>query len=151
MKDKYLNTYISRVEALIRQQEEQQQQIYDSPKKKKRKYKKNLLLDMENEAPRNLVLGMDYGDDQGLVFNSKFECGNLNIVFKTEVDYEYDLLLQNDVNTDKNTQWFYFKVANTKKGKIAKFNILNFVISFISLINHSFILSIKITLCITRE
>jgi len=38
----------------------------------------------------------------------------------------YDLLLQNDVNTNGNTQWFNFKVSNTKKDLKIKFNIKNF-------------------------
>ena len=40
---------------------------------------------------------------QDLEFDSKFECGNLNLAYKQNSD-EYDLLLQNDVNTDGNTQ-----------------------------------------------
>jgi len=48
-----------------------------------------------------------------LIFDSKFESGNLNLAYINELEYE--LLLQNDVNTDRNTQWFYFKVSNTLK------------------------------------
>lgn len=40
---------------------------------------------------------------------------------------EYNLLLQNDVNTQGHTQWFFFKVANTTKSLRVKFNILNLV------------------------
>jgi hypothetical protein len=34
--------------------------------------------------------------------------------------------MQNDTNTKGSTQWFYFKVRNTKRMKV-KFNIINFV------------------------
>lgn len=38
---------------------------------------------------------------------------------------EYNLLLQNDINTTGYSQWFFFKVSNTHKNKRVKFNILN--------------------------
>jgi hypothetical protein len=34
--------------------------------------------------------------------------------------------MQNDINTDGHTQWFYFRVLNTRAGHTVKFNILNF-------------------------
>jgi hypothetical protein len=34
--------------------------------------------------------------------------------------------MQNDVNTQGHTQWFYFRVQNTKANQRVKFNILNF-------------------------
>ena len=40
-------------------------------------------------------------------------------------DNEYDLVLRPDINTKGHTQWFYFSVANTQRGKPVKFNILN--------------------------
>ena len=41
-------------------------------------------------------------------------------------DIEYNLILQNDVNTCGHTQWFYFKVkTNFKEKTIVRFNILN--------------------------
>ena len=38
---------------------------------------------------------------------------------------EYDLVLQNDINTKGNTQWFYFRVKNPPKKKALKINIVN--------------------------
>lgn len=38
---------------------------------------------------------------------------------------EYDLVLQNDINTNGHTQWFFFKVSNTRKGHKVRFNIIN--------------------------
>jgi hypothetical protein len=59
-----------------------------------------------------------------LVFESRFECGNLSLVSKLS-DWEYNLLLQNDINTNGYSQWFFFKVSNTCKNQKVKFNILN--------------------------
>ena len=63
-------------------------------------------------------------EDKTLVFESRFESGNLNLAIKM-ADNEYNLLLQNDINTNGHTQWFFFKVSNTFKGQSVKFNILN--------------------------
>lgn len=63
-------------------------------------------------------------EDKTLVFESRFESGNLSLAIKMS-DNEYNLLLQNDINTKGHTQWFYFRVSNTKKGHTVKFNILN--------------------------
>ncbi|EAS03740.2 zinc carboxypeptidase family protein (macronuclear) [Tetrahymena thermophila SB210] len=63
--------------------------------------------------------------DRTLIFESRFESGNLSIAAKIS-DEEYDLLLQNDINTHGHTQWFFFKVKNTFSGSRVKFNILNF-------------------------
>jgi len=60
-----------------------------------------------------------------LEFDSVFESGNLAIAIKVE-DNEYNLLLQNDLNTNGHTQWFYFRVkSNFNKKTTVKFNILN--------------------------
>ena len=60
-----------------------------------------------------------------LEFDSVFESGNLAVAIKVS-DTEYNCLLQNDVNTNGHTQWFYFKVkANFKKRTSVKFNLLN--------------------------
>ena len=40
-------------------------------------------------------------------------------------DNEYNLLLQNDINTNGYSQWFFFKVSNTISGHKCRFNILN--------------------------
>ena len=63
-------------------------------------------------------------DDLTLVFESRFESGNLDTVYKVS-DFEYNLLLQNDINTRGNTQWFFFKTLNTFKDLTVKFNIVN--------------------------
>lgn len=65
-------------------------------------------------------------NDTTLVFESRFESGNLCLAAKVS-EWEYNLFMQNDVNTEGHTQWFYFQVSNTKARSSVKFNIMNFV------------------------
>jgi len=65
-------------------------------------------------------------NNETLIFNSHFESGNLRSATKVS-DVEYKLILKNDALTKGNTQWFYFKVSNTRKGKAITFHIVNFV------------------------
>lgn len=62
--------------------------------------------------------------DDTLVFESRFESGNLLAAIKIKDD-EYDLILSNDINTNGHTQWYFFRVGNTMKGKTVVFNIVN--------------------------
>lgn len=48
-------------------------------------------------------------DDHTLIFESRFESGNLRRAVKIG-DYEYNLILKYDHNTTAFTQWFYFKI-----------------------------------------
>ena len=52
--------------------------------------------------------------DRTLVFESRFESGNLQLSHKVH-DNEYNLVLQNDINSKGHTQWFYFRVTNAKR------------------------------------
>jgi len=36
--------------------------------------------------------------------------------------------MQNDINTQGHTQWFFFKIYKTHKNHKVKFNIMNFVL-----------------------
>mmetsp|Transcript_4821 Transcript_4821/g.7261 ORF Transcript_4821/g.7261 Transcript_4821/m.7261 type:complete len:336 (-) Transcript_4821:2969-3976(-) len=63
-------------------------------------------------------------DDETLIFESRFESGNLLAAIKVS-EVEYDLILQNDINTNGNTQWYFFRVANKVAGKKIRFNFLN--------------------------
>jgi len=59
-----------------------------------------------------------------LIFDSNFECGNLDkVVAKSEA--EYNLYLCSDTNSINRRQWFYFSTTNTKRGATVKFNIVN--------------------------
>ena len=62
-------------------------------------------------------------EDNTLIFESRFESGNLAAATKVS-DNDYHLLLQNDVNTGGHTQWFFFRVQNVIKGE-TRFNMLN--------------------------
>lgn len=57
-------------------------------------------------------------------FSSNFECGNLFRVYQVEYN-EFDLVLQNDINTKGNNQWFFFMVKHVPKGLTLKINIVN--------------------------
>ena len=72
--------------------------------------------------------------DETLVFESRFESGNLRLA-KQIADYEYDLYLKADYNTNSYTQWFYFRITNTRKDRTYRINIKNFQKSD-SLYNH---------------
>ena len=67
-------------------------------------------------------------------FSSNYDSANLFAVIKVffilkfkKQPFEYDLILQNDMNSKGNTQWFNFLVNFTEEGTY-KFNIMNFVI-----------------------
>jgi hypothetical protein len=64
--------------------------------------------------------------DQTLIFESRFESGNLRRAVKIS-DNEYDLYLKNDYGTNGYTQWFFFKVSNTRADRTYRFNIVNFM------------------------
>jgi hypothetical protein len=63
--------------------------------------------------------------DDTLIFESRFESGNLKRVIQTS-DYEYDLYLNPDYNTGNFTQWYFFRIQNTRKNIIYTFNIRNY-------------------------
>ena len=63
-------------------------------------------------------------DDKTLIFESRFESGNLLAAIKIS-DNEYDLVLQNDINTNGHTQWFFYRVTGGMPGQRVRFNIIN--------------------------
>lgn len=52
-------------------------------------------------------------DPDDLIFESRFESGNLARVVKVTQNY-YELYLRPDMYTNRHTQWFYFRVKNTR-------------------------------------
>ncbi|XP_069808017.1 cytosolic carboxypeptidase 3 isoform X2 [Dendropsophus ebraccatus] len=62
--------------------------------------------------------------DNTLEFESRFESGNLQKVVQVG-DYDYQLTLRTDLYTDRHTQWFYFRVKNTRAGVPYRFTIVN--------------------------
>ncbi|XP_064602281.1 cytosolic carboxypeptidase 2-like [Liolophura sinensis] len=65
-------------------------------------------------------------EDQTLLFESRFECGNLGKVVQIG-EYDYELWLKYDYYTHKHTQWYYFQVNNTRANKLYRFTIVNFM------------------------
>jgi len=78
--------------------------------------------------------------DNTLIFESRFESGNLLASYKINENI-YQLILQNDTNTHGYSQWFFFRVSNTKKGAIVNLNIINLMKSY-SLFNKGMKISI---------
>ncbi|XP_075131409.1 cytosolic carboxypeptidase 3 [Leptodactylus fuscus] len=64
--------------------------------------------------------------DNTLVFESRFESGNLQKVVQVG-DYDYELTLRTDLYTERHTQWYYFRVQNTRAGVPYRFTITNFM------------------------
>ncbi|XP_068166619.1 cytosolic carboxypeptidase 1 isoform X2 [Antennarius striatus] len=64
------------------------------------------------------------GNGESLKFNSQFESGNLRKAVQVR-KYEYDLLLNSDINSNHHHQWFYFEVSGMRVGTTYRFNIIN--------------------------
>ena len=47
------------------------------------------------------------------------------LIFYHRDEYNYDLWLRNDLYTNKHTQWFYFRVSNTRANVQYRFTIVN--------------------------
>lgn len=86
--------------------------------------RKSSIDEAANDTPITPFYSPFNKQDKTLVFESRFECGNLSLVSKVSSS-EYNLLIQNDINTNGYSQWFFFKVSNTFRGHKVKFNILN--------------------------
>ncbi|XP_055304001.1 cytosolic carboxypeptidase Nna1-like [Sitodiplosis mosellana] len=74
----------------------------------------------------NAHLNCNVVSDDDLVFESRFESGNLAKAIKITPVY-YELYLRPDLYTNKHTQWFYFRVTNVKKGFTYRLSIVNLV------------------------
>ncbi|NWI15558.1 CBPC4 carboxypeptidase, partial [Crypturellus soui] len=59
-----------------------------------------------------------------LTFFSKFESGNLRKAIQVR-EFEYDLIMNADVNSSQHHQWFYFEVRGMKLAVPYRFNIIN--------------------------
>lgn len=75
-----------------------------------------IISDVHNKPQRNL--------QSKFTFNSYFESGNIDKVFK-RTENEFDLLMKTDTNSLGYAQWFYFEVTSSVTGDL-KMNILNF-------------------------
>jgi len=63
--------------------------------------------------------------EEGCLFYSKFECGNLKRAIKLS-NTEYNLLIEPDFNTKGHMHWFYFQISSKlPKGTVLTFHISN--------------------------
>lgn len=65
--------------------------------------------------------------DPTLIFESRFESGNLRRAVQTGEPYSYNLILKYDYQTTTYTQWFYFRITNVRKDVRYKFTVINLV------------------------
>ncbi|KAK6492975.1 cytosolic carboxypeptidase 1-like isoform X1 [Huso huso] len=63
-------------------------------------------------------------DGESLKFNSQFESGNVRKAIQVR-KFEYDLILNSDINSNHYHQWFYFEVSGMRSGVSYRFNIIN--------------------------
>eukprot|EP00118_Oscarella_pearsei_P011888 m.83416 g.83416 ORF g.83416 m.83416 type:complete len:982 (+) comp36345_c0_seq6:123-3068(+) len=75
------------------------------------------------EKPKSLSSDDDDLKD-ALLFESRFECGNLRKAIQVRSS-EYDLVLNADINSQRHHQWFYFEVSNFNSDIPYRFNIIN--------------------------
>ncbi|CAD8198570.1 unnamed protein product [Paramecium pentaurelia] len=75
--------------------------------------------------PQLPFLGMNPISISRIKFNSIFESGNLDIVIQVS-EYEYDLYMRVDGNTQGHTSWYNFELSGMKQGEKIQLNICNF-------------------------
>ncbi|XP_008572264.1 PREDICTED: cytosolic carboxypeptidase 2 isoform X1 [Galeopterus variegatus] len=73
---------------------------------------------------KELAVTLQGPEDNALLFESRFESGNLQKAVRVDT-YDYELTLRTDLYTNKHTQWFYFRVQNTRKDATYRFTIVN--------------------------
>ncbi|XP_019354333.1 cytosolic carboxypeptidase 2 isoform X8 [Alligator mississippiensis] len=73
---------------------------------------------------RSPAVTLEGPEDTTLLFESRFESGNLQKAVRVG-PYDYELTLRTDLYTSKHTQWFYFRVRNTRKDILYRFTIVN--------------------------
>jgi hypothetical protein len=85
--------------------------------------KKNSEIPKKNKVVKPFY-NLNSTSDSTLLFESRFESGNLLAAFKLS-ENNYQLVIQNDTNTSGYSQWYYFRISNSRKGVTAKFNLIN--------------------------
>jgi hypothetical protein len=92
----------------------------------------NNIININNKiSVKNKLIYIDESNNENeakIIFDSKFESGNLRMAIKLDSDIpnEYDLIMRRDYNSEKNYSWFYFSIESDRETDI-KFNILNFI------------------------
>ncbi|XP_061174704.1 uncharacterized protein LOC133183807 isoform X2 [Saccostrea echinata] len=77
-------------------------------------------------GPQKCNIDLESEEDETLIFESRFESGNLAKAVQVN-STDYELWLRYDLYTNKHTQWFYFRVSNTRANKTYRFTIVNFM------------------------
>ena len=104
---------------------------YEKIQKKSKKKRKSVNDIIDEYSPQKLIEKNGFDKDDTLIFESRFESGNLQLAFLTELYNDnldcdkYQLFLSNDTNTTGYTQWFFFRITNTKKKKKINLSIMN--------------------------
>ncbi|CAK61401.1 unnamed protein product (macronuclear) [Paramecium tetraurelia] len=75
--------------------------------------------------PQFPFLGMNPTYFNRIKFNSIFESGNLDIVIQVS-EFEYDLYMRVDGNTQGHTSWYNFELSGLNQGEKIQLNICNF-------------------------
>lgn len=90
----------------------------------KRKEKQREFIGMN---PKLGSLIENFDSKKELIFNSDFESGNLDLVYKVK-PFEYNCFMRVDTNTKGNQQWFYFSLQHSEfyHGKTVRINVVNF-------------------------
>ncbi|XP_028596479.1 cytosolic carboxypeptidase 2 isoform X7 [Podarcis muralis] len=76
------------------------------------------------EPIKSAAVSLRDPEDTTLLFESRFESGNLQKAVRVG-KYEYELTLRTDLYTSKYTQWYYFRIQNTRKDVTYRFTIVN--------------------------
>ncbi|KAJ7346036.1 hypothetical protein JRQ81_001986 [Phrynocephalus forsythii] len=76
------------------------------------------------EPIKSAAVSLRDPEDTTLLFESRFESGNLQKAVRVG-EYEYELTLRTDLYTSKHTQWYYFRIQNTRKDVTYRFTIVN--------------------------
>ncbi|KAJ3125319.1 Cytosolic carboxypeptidase 1 [Nowakowskiella sp. JEL0407] len=65
-------------------------------------------------------------DPKSLIFDSRFESGNLQIASKVS-ETDYDLILESDINTEmgRHNQWFFFSIQRMQANLPYRFSFIN--------------------------
>ncbi|KAJ3034568.1 Cytosolic carboxypeptidase 2 [Rhizophlyctis rosea] len=77
-----------------------------------------------DDAPMKPYYQLKSAEDTTLLFESRFESGNLQEAVRVDT-FEYDLKVRQDTNTRGHTQWFFFRLHNVVPSQPYCFNITN--------------------------
>ncbi|KAL4217925.1 hypothetical protein ACF0H5_022664 [Mactra antiquata] len=83
-----------------------------------------IVFDSERSSRDHFASPVPQGCCPSLLFESRFECGNLRQARRVG-QFEYELVLKTDLYTNRHTQWYYFRVQNTVPGVTYRFRIVN--------------------------